>query len=234
LLSSDGWGVLRVEPNCRWVRVERLDVIGGVEARLSYGRRVGRTTPPPVSASVPHRVANPADLPKETRPKQEKGVARVPVPVYAVVLVLVENSGHYLLVQEAKPDRGDPWFIPAGSVEPGESIIEAAKRETLEEAGLVIEPRYLMRIEHVVPRGQDRQHPHPELWRFVLVAEATGGKLKTAGDDDSLQAQWFRPEQFGGLKLRSDEVVDLVEMHRQGAALLPIEAYVSWVAYVRC
>ena len=160
-------------------------------------------------------------------------MTRVPVPIYAVVMVLVENSGRYVLVQEAKPDRGYPWFIPAGSVEPGESIVEAARRETLEEAGLVIEPRHLLRIEHIIPRGQDRQCPSPELWRFIIVAEATGGTLKTVGDEDSLQAQWFRPEQLDSLKLRSDEVVNLIGMHCQGTPLLPIEAYVSWVAHVR-
>lgn len=165
--------------------------------------------------------------------RREKDMARVPVPVYAVVLVLVENGGRYVLVQEAKPDRGYPWFIPAGSVEPGETIVKATRREALEEAGLVVKPHHLLRIEHIIPQGQDRQRPYPELWRFVVVAEATGGTLKTVGDKHSLQAQWFRPTQLDSLKLRSHEATELIEMHCQGAPLLPIEAYVSWVAHVR-
>ncbi len=160
-------------------------------------------------------------------------MARVPVPVYVVVLVLVENQGRYLLIQEAKPERGCPWFIPAGCVEPGESIVQAARRETLEEAGLVVEPRHFLRIEHVIPPGQDRQHPSPELWRFVVVAEATGGTLKKTEDENSLQARWFRPEQVGDLHLRGHEVIDLIEMHSHGARLWPIEAYVSWVSPLR-
>ncbi len=160
-------------------------------------------------------------------------MARVPVPVYAVVLVLVEQDGRYVLVQEAEPERGDPWFIPAGSVEPGESIVQAAKREVLEESGLIIEPRHLLRIEHIIPRGQNREHPAPELWRFVIIAEATGGRLKAISDEHSLQAQWFRPEQLNGLKLRGHEIVEYIEMHRRGEPLLPIEAYASWVAHVR-
>jgi hypothetical protein len=63
-------------------------------------------------------------------------------------------------------------------------------------------------------------------WKFVVVAEATGGTLKTVGDEHSLQARWFRPEQLDSLKLRTHEVVELIEMHYQGAPLLPIEAYV--------
>jgi ADP-ribose pyrophosphatase YjhB (NUDIX family) len=159
-------------------------------------------------------------------------MARVAVPIYAFVLVVVEDSGRYLLVQEAKPDRGNPWYIPTGGVEPGESLVEAAKRETLEEAGMIVEPRHLLRIEHVIPRGQDRQRPTPELWHFYVVAKATGGKLKTVRDEHSLQAQWFRPEQLGSLNLRSHDALELIEMHRQGVTLLPIEAYVSYVAHV--
>ena len=157
----------------------------------------------------------------------------VPVPVYAVVLVLVEEDGRYLLVQEAKPERGHPWCFPAGSVEPGESIVEAAKRETLEEAGLVIQPLHLLRIEHVIPRGQNRDCPHPELWRFIVVAEARGGRLKAERDEESLRAGWFLPEQLAGLELRSQEVVDLIDLHRRGTFLFPIEAYVSCQGYVR-
>ncbi len=164
---------------------------------------------------------------------QQTAIERVPVPIYAVVLMLVESGGRYVLVQEAMPERGNPWFIPAGSVEPGENIVDAAKRETEEEAGLIIEPSHLMRIEHVIPPEQDRQSPDPELWRFVLVAEATGGRLKTTGDEHSLQARWFRPEEMEGLRLRSADAINLIEMHRQGAPLWPIEAYASWAGFVR-
>jgi hypothetical protein len=49
-------------------------------------------------------------------------------------------------------------------------------------------------------------------------------------DEHSLQAGWFRPEQLHSLKLRSQDMVKLIEMHRRGAPMLPIEAYVSHTA----
>jgi ADP-ribose pyrophosphatase YjhB (NUDIX family) len=158
---------------------------------------------------------------------------QIPVPIYAVVLILIEDDGRYVLIQEAKPERGYPWFIPAGTGEPGENVVETTKRETLEEAGLVVEPRQILRIEHFIPYEQDRQHPAAELWRFVIDAEVTGGALKTVPDEHSLQAQWFRPEEIRGLRLRSDEVFELIDLHQSGEPALPIEAYVSSLAHLR-
>jgi ADP-ribose pyrophosphatase YjhB (NUDIX family) len=145
----------------------------------------------------------------------------------AFVHVLVEDRGRYVLIQEAKPEIGCPWCFPAGRVEPGESIVEAVVRETLEETGLVVEPRYLMRIWHLIPRGQDVRSPDPELWVYVVVAEARGGELKTVADEHSLRAGWFCPEELENLSLRWPDVRELIEMHRGGAPLLPIDAYVA-------
>ena len=152
-------------------------------------------------------------------------MARTLIPMSAFVHILVEDSGHYVLVQEAKPEIGCPWCFPAGAVEPGESIVEAVARETLEETGLLVEPRYLMRIWHMIPQEQDTQSPRPELWIFCVVAEVQGGELKTVADRHSLQAGWFHPDELGGLDLRWPDVLELIEMHRGGAPLLPIDAY---------
>lgn len=145
----------------------------------------------------------------------------------AFVHVLVEDRGRYVLVQEAKPEIGNPWCFPAGGIEPGESIVEAVVRETLEESGLLVEARYLMRIWHSIPHQQGAPSPGPELWVFVVVAQVRGGELKAAGDEHSLRAGWFRPDELENLNLRWPDVPEMIEMHRRGAPLLPIDAYVS-------
>jgi predicted NUDIX family NTP pyrophosphohydrolase len=43
-------------------------------------------------------------------------------------VLLVHPSGNY--------NRGKPWSIPKGLPDPGESLEEAARRETIEEAGV--------------------------------------------------------------------------------------------------
>ncbi|HBK21057.1 MAG TPA: NUDIX hydrolase, partial [Planktothrix sp. UBA10369] len=42
----------------------------------------------------------------------------------------------FLLIQEVMGNR--PWYFPGGRVEQGETFVAAAKRETLEEAGIPI------------------------------------------------------------------------------------------------
>ena len=54
----------------------------------------------------------------------------------AVAVVVENDQGQVLLVHVYRYTTGTiEWEVPAGIVEPGESIIEAAKREVLEESG---------------------------------------------------------------------------------------------------
>lgn len=52
--------------------------------------------------------------------------------------------------QEAKPSCSGQWYLPAGRMEPGETIQEAVKREVLEETGLDMEPTTLLMVESAV------------------------------------------------------------------------------------
>jgi 8-oxo-dGTP pyrophosphatase MutT (NUDIX family) len=59
---------------------------------------------------------------------------------FALVIVFNQNA-EFLILQNDFRDWG--WEIPGGNVEPTESYEEAAKRETLEEAGVT--------VKHLVP-----------------------------------------------------------------------------------
>ena len=52
-----------------------------------------------------------------------------------------------LLIQEAKMSCRGLWYLPAGRVEPGETLQEGVKREVEEEAGHQFEPTTLVTIE---------------------------------------------------------------------------------------
>jgi 8-oxo-dGTP diphosphatase len=70
-------------------------------------------------------------------------LARINHPNDATVSVIagvaIEQKGKVLLVQEKRPRAYEKWSFPAGHVEIGETIEEAATREAREEVGYIVE-----------------------------------------------------------------------------------------------
>lgn len=56
-----------------------------------------------------------------------------------IVGCLIQKSNKYLLVQEAKASCRGKWNLPAGHLDPGETILDGAKREAKEETGCDVE-----------------------------------------------------------------------------------------------
>ncbi|NXW06954.1 NUD18 phosphatase, partial [Fregetta grallaria] len=108
-----------------------------------------------------------------------------------------------LLVQEAKPECRGKWYLPAGRMEPGESIVAAMRREVKEETGLECEPLTLLALEE---RG-------PAWIRFAFLARPTGGTLKTLeeADAESLQASWWAGDP-SALPLRAPDILPLLDL----------------------
>jgi 8-oxo-dGTP pyrophosphatase MutT (NUDIX family) len=79
-------------------------------------------------------------------------MAREPIPTWYFTLVVVHLEDRFLLVQERKYDQ--QWYLPAGRVEKGETLLEAAQRNTVEEAGISVIVEGILRVEHtVMPKG---------------------------------------------------------------------------------
>ena len=147
---------------------------------------------------------------------------RARIPSHFFVFVVVEHAGQVLLVRERK--HGQSWYAPAGGLEAGETIRDAAIRETLEESGVLVEPTALLRIEqNWFP--SEAGEGLVSWWRYVVRARVVGSLTpKQHADHHSLGARWVRPEEIGELPLRHPEVIDLVALALTNPAAMPLVA----------
>ena len=100
-------------------------------------------------------------------------------PIVGVGGVVVDN-GRVVIVKRAHEPRKGEWSLPGGTVELGETLVEAARREIKEETGLDVEVGEVLEVFDRVHRLDGRIQYH-----FVIVdylCRPIGGTLK-AGDD---------------------------------------------------
>ncbi|KAK9310095.1 hypothetical protein QLX08_000396 [Tetragonisca angustula] len=136
-----------------------------------------------------------------------KGTPSTYIPIcqktvtYIVAAVVINDQGEVLMMQEAKATCNGKWYLPAGRVEPNENLVDAVKREVLEETGLILNPETLILVECATGSW----------FRFVFTGKITGGKLKTLeeANEESLQACWVN--NVNDLSLRSHDIVSLIE-----------------------
>jgi 8-oxo-dGTP diphosphatase len=67
---------------------------------------------------------------------QNNNTRSLPVPTLGVSGIVFNNQKQILLIQRNQPPAMGLWSIPGGKLEPGESLVEACKREIKEETGL--------------------------------------------------------------------------------------------------
>lgn len=140
---------------------------------------------------------------------------REPIPTWFFVVVAVRKDDRWLLVHETK--HGQRWYFPAGRVEPGEDLLSAARRETLEEAGIQIEFDGIIRIEHTA------QADGTARCRLVLLAHpADDTPPKSVPDDESLESKWFTLPEVRTLRLRGEEVYDLLRYLSDKPVIAPL------------
>lgn len=75
-------------------------------------------------------------------------------PVPAVGALIIKDDEILLIKRGHEPGAGK-WSIPGGSVELGETLVEAVKRETKEETGLDVEVGALAGIYELVVRDDE-------------------------------------------------------------------------------
>jgi 8-oxo-dGTP diphosphatase len=96
--------------------------------------------------------------------------------------IVVLRGDEVLLIKRGKPPYAGEWSIPGGKIEYGESAVEAALRELLEETGVTAR---IIGLIDVVDSIGGREAGRPGDWHYLLVDYAavwTSGE-PVAGDD---------------------------------------------------
>lgn len=125
------------------------------------------------------------------------------------VAVVVEQQGRYLLVEELI--GGKPVFNqPAGHLDPDETLVDAAKRETMEETGCEVHPYALVGIYQLNVRGR-------HFVRFTFAAKLVREHSERELDVGILRAAWLTRDEIAQTeRLRSDMVLRSIDDYLSG------------------
>lgn len=136
---------------------------------------------------------------------------------HATVATIVECDNQFLMVKE-KRDGRIVFNQPAGHIENGESILEAAIRETHEETRWLVEPNHFLGVSsYHAPNGIT-------YIRTTISAKAVRETPLTRLDTDILDAIWMSYEEILTIKeqLRSPIVLKVIDDYRRGN-LFPLD-----------
>ena len=131
------------------------------------------------------------------------------------VAAVIEQGGRYLLVEEHTAD-GLRLNTPAGHLEPGESPLQGAVREALEETACVFTPTHLLGI--YMAASPDAQGV-PTTWlRFAFCGTASAPDAARALDAGIVRTLWLSPAEIEASqpRHRSPLVWRCVQDHLRG------------------
>ena len=113
--------------------------------------------------------------------------------VELTVLILIED-GNRILLQNRVKDDWKGYALPGGHVEPGESFVEAAIRESKEETGLRIKNPRLVGV---------KQFPIPNGRYVVFLFKATEFDGQAQSSDEG-NVEWVEYARLNGLQTVDD------------------------------
>ena len=130
----------------------------------------------------------------------------LPIPSASALVV---QRGRVLLVKRGREPEPEAWSLPAGLVKYGETVEQAAVRETLEETGIRIAIRELLGVYDLLTGA----------YHYVVIcflAEPLGGHIRPGPDVED--TRWFRLKE-----LKDIELMSITRAALRDADLLPEE-----------
>jgi ADP-ribose pyrophosphatase len=123
----------------------------------------------------------------------------------SAVMMAVDDNNRILLVKQFRlPAEQYLWELPAGRLDPGESALEAAKRELREETGYQAQ-NWAQLAEFWASPGYVAEKMH-----VFLATRLTEGK-KEPMEDERIEVGWFSVEDVGRM-IRQGQIIDAKTM----------------------
>ena len=127
------------------------------------------------------------------------------------VAAVIERDGKFLLVEE-ETSQGVRFNQPAGHLEADESLLDAVKREVLEESAYHFVPQHLLGIYRWHSADSDTTY-----LRFAFTGEITGFDPDRSLDTGIIQTVWLTPDEIRATQAR----------HRSPLILRCVEDYLD-------
>lgn len=136
---------------------------------------------------------------------------------HVTVATVVFDNNRYLMVEE-RSDAGIVFNQPAGHWEQGETLLQAAEREALEETG------HMTSLTGILGLSQLDTQQNGVYLRITFFADNAVLKPEANLDDGIIAAHWLTYNEIIERKaqLRSPLVLNDIERHRSGG-ILPLD-----------
>lgn len=105
---------------------------------------------------------------------------------------VIEKEGKFLLVQEAKEICRGKWNIPAGHLDPNETIFDGAKREVFEETGCKVELTGVLEVGNRVLEN--------DVWMSVIFKTKLLQENISFDKSEILDVKWFTYDELLNMK----------------------------------
>ena len=133
---------------------------------------------------------------------------------HITVASVIERDGQYLMVEERDKTTGKLVFNqPAGHLEEGETLVAAARRETLEETGWIIEITAIVGIALYTAPGNGVTY-----YRTTFLGTPLKAVANAVLEPDIHAVHWLDYEAIltNSAKMRSPLVLAAIEQQRRG------------------
>ncbi len=108
-----------------------------------------------------------------------------------VAIVTREARPRVLLIQRKKDPFAGSWSLPGGFVEENERLADAARRELVEETGVVA-----TELEQLYTAGDPGRDPRAWTVSVVYLAQVDPDAVKPVAADDASAVGWFALEEL--------------------------------------